>query len=194
MKHFFTTTFVFIFITGVSYYFFISPQKKDKKSSFEINPLIEVSNFRSNVYRKTFLAETLQYKYGYLEDPNFFIINGGYRWVSFGDLQNSRQASGENLKATFLSSTLSETIAGTQLDDIEFSDGLTLYSGDYELKTDTATYYYEDELFLGTEPVYLTGVDARVHASDGFKYSLKSDDFELFGNVDGLFENVDLLK
>ena len=85
-------------------------------------------------------------------------------------------------------------IAGSELKDIEMKKGFVFNGKGFELESESATYYLKNDLLLGTDPVYIKGKDTRIHSSDGFRVEVDKGEFELFGSVNGVLENMDLIK
>lgn len=194
MKLFLIVSVSFMAFATLSYFVVRSEMRSAPQATFNTTPLLEIRDFNSKLYSADILDETFNYKYGYLEEPNQFVITNQYKWKSLGNEKEALEVRGEKMVVSFLAKTLVETIAGQGIDDIEFDDGISIITRGHILKSQRATYYASEDLFIGTDPVYITGEDTRIHATDGFKVELEAGNFELFGNVNGVFENAEFFK
>lgn len=166
----------------------------DQKTIFRSPPILEVTRFASKSYSGVTLKEKISYQHGKLEEPNIFSISEKYDWQSFDPSRKIKKVTGKKLIAQFDADTLLETIAGSEIKEIELKQGFVFSAKDFDIKSDEATFYAKDNILLGTDPVYMTGLDTRIHSSDGFKVELKKGDFELFGNVNGVIEDGEIFK
>lgn len=167
-----------------------------KKNHFLLKPkpILEVRNLESKIFRNDKLSEKISYKHGYLEEPNQYIIRDSYAWKTFNEFRRIKKVVGNKVIVEFEADSVAKTIAGSQIKDVEFQKGFKMFGTDYELKSESATFYYPDNLLLGTEPVYIYSEDTRIHSSDGFKVLVDVGDFELFGNVNGVIRNGQLFE
>ena len=127
-----------------------------------------------------------------MEEPNRFILTKNFKWNAYSRVKRAYEVIGKSMEIQFDSNTLLETIAGAKMKDIELKRGFVFKGSGFELESDTATYYLENDLLLGTDPVYVTGKDMRIHSSDGFRVEVDRGEFELFGSVNGVLESFDL--
>jgi hypothetical protein len=162
--------------------------------SYKADPILEVRSLVSNVFKNDKLSETIEYKHGYLEEPNQYIVRNKYSWKTYNKNRRIKYINGNSLIVQFKADNLLKIIAGANIKDVEFKNSFVLGATDYVLKSESATYYYSDEILLGTDPVYIDGKDTRVHSTDGFKVQLKKGDFELFGNVNGVIDDGQLFR
>lgn len=184
---------------SVSFFFIVLGylifQTKDDNNTtqFNVDPIIKVENFSSKTFSGTNLKERFIYDRGRLEEPNRFFVEGKYRWDNF--LKNSRvkRAQGTDLVVTFLSTSLLSTVGGADIDDVLFSDRFTFSTPSYDLTSEYATYYSRKNIFVGNNPAYIRSEKSRIQSSDGFRIDLGKDNFELFGEIDGLFLDSDLI-
>ena len=92
-----------------------------------------------------------------------------------------------------MSTSLLSTVGGSEIDDVLFSNRFTFSTQNYDLSSEYATYYSKKNIFVGNNPAYIKSQKSRIQSSDGFRLDLAKDNFELFGEIDGLFLDSDLL-
>ena len=121
------------------------------------NPILDVRGYYNRTYVTNQLVELTKYDYGYLEEPNKFVIKGNYNWQNYDLKRKISRIDGLDLEVYFDARTMLETLSGASVKEVEFKRQFGLFGKQFNLKSYHGTYYKGGDVLIGTDPAYISG-------------------------------------